>query len=386
MRGPALRRGVSIARLGRLVSRYAAAPGLLDALHALFILSQGPDGASGAPSLTELALAHLRKEKGRGRAAPRLTVGELFERRVSSFGRAQARSAAAAKRAGRYFCRRFGASTAVEDLSADAIREALARFRVPGAYNSYLRQLKSALNLAVAERELETSPASAVAPMRETWKEPAYFAAGRVERIFRILEAHPGAAESGVGAFLALGFFAGVRSAEILRARWEDVDLESAVVRIPRPKGHARGRRPRLVELEPNAAAWLRLWRDWTAAHLGSAAGPIVRDEHDVRNWKALRLAPEGLSWSNDAAHNAPRHTYATMHVAAFRDAAATALNLGHARGTAVLERHYRGLATRAEGEAYWRILPSPGPLPPPEPLPGRGRRTDLLPTTARER
>ena len=76
----------------------------------------------------------------------------------------------------------------------------------------------------------------------------------------------------------------------------------------------------------------------------------------------------------------------AGMHVAAFRDAAATALNLGHARGTAVLERHYRGLATRAEGEAYWRILPSPGPLPPPEPLPGRGRRTDLLPTTARER
>ena len=97
MSGRALRRGVSIARLGRLVSRYAAAPGLLDSLNALSLLSRGPDGASGAPSLTELALAHLRKEKGRGRAAPRLTVGELFERRVSSFGRAQARSAAAAK-------------------------------------------------------------------------------------------------------------------------------------------------------------------------------------------------------------------------------------------------------------------------------------------------
>ena len=373
------RGGPPIVRLGRLFARYASAPGLLDAVNALSILSRGPEGSAGAPSLTELALEHLRREKGRGRAVPRLSVEELFARRVSSFGRARTRSASAAERAGRYFCRRFGASTAVEDLSADAIREALSRFRVPGTYNSYLRQLKSALNLAVAERQLESSPASSVSAMRETWKEPAFFGAGRVERIFRVLEAHPGAAESGVGAFLTLGFFAGVRSAEILRARWEDVDFEGAVVRIPRPKGHARGRRPRLVELEPNAVAWLRLWRDWTAAHLGAAAGPIVRDEHDVRNWKALRLAPEGLSWGNDAAHNAPRHTYATMHVAAFRDAAATALNLGHVRGTAVLERHYRGLATRAEGEAYWKILPSPRPPAPPEPLPGQGRRSDLL-------
>ena len=66
------------------------------------------------------------------------------------------------------------------------------------------------------------------------------------------------------------------------------------------------------------------------------------------------------------------------MHVAAFRNAAATALNLGHGRSTEMLERHYRGLVPRSVAEAYWRILPSPGPLPPPEPAPGRGFRSDL--------
>ena len=75
---------------------------------------------------------------------------------------------------------------------------------------------------------------------------------------------------------------------------------------------------------------------------------------------------------------NVMRHTYATMHVAAFRDAAATALNLGHAGGTELLERHYRGIVPKAVADAYWRILPSPAPLPPPEPLPGRGFRSDL--------
>jgi hypothetical protein len=67
------------------------------------------------------------------------------------------------------------------------------------------------------------------------------------------------------------------------------------------------------------------------------------------------------------------------MHVAAFRDAAATALNIGHGRSTEMLERHYRGLVPQAVAERYWRIRPSAVPPPPPEPVPGRGFRSDLI-------
>ena len=55
------------------------------------------------------------------------------------------------------------------------------------------------------------------------------------------------------------------------------------------------------------------------------------------------------------------RHTYATMHVGAFRDAAATALNLGHGRSTAMLEQHYRGLVAKDVAERYWTIYPKEG-------------------------
>ena len=55
------------------------------------------------------------------------------------------------------------------------------------------------------------------------------------------------------------------------------------------------------------------------------------------------------------------RHTYATMHVAAFRNAPATALNLGHGRSTEMLEEHYRGLVARSTAERYWRIVPAEG-------------------------
>ena len=52
---------------------------------------------------------------------------------------------------------------------------------------------------------------------------------------------------------------------------------------------------------------------------------------------------------------------YATMHVAAFRNAPATALNLGHGRSTEMLEEHYRGLVARSTAERYWRIVPADG-------------------------
>ena len=360
----------SVVRLDALLARYASRPAVLDALHAMAVL----DGADGAPSLTELVLAHLRAARGRARALPPLSVGELFDRRLAAFSPAQGRSIGSVRSAGAFFRRAFGADAPVESLSREEILRALDRRRDPHTWNSLFALLRAACNWAVRAKLLDRSPVAGMHPKRIGWKEPGFLAPDRVESIFRAAEAHPGAAESGVGAFLALGFLAGVRTAEILRARWEDLDLDGAVLRIPKPKGFTRGRKPRLVELEPNAVAWLRRWRDWTAAHAGRAAGPVVRDEHDVRNWKALRLAPLGLSWTDNAA----RHTYATMHVGAFRNAAATALNLGHLRGTDLLDRHYRGLVPRAVAETYWRILPSAEPLPPPEPLPGRGFRSDL--------
>ena len=344
---------------------------LFDALNALALL----DAARSDTTLTELALAWRRS----GRAAPdrpRLSLREFFERYAARFAPEQTCSRALARSLGNLLCRALGPDLPMETLCAEDVAAVLARYKTPRSFNGMARRIGCALRWGGREGLCDPRLAEGV-PKRIDWPEPAFLRPDRVERILRIAEAHPGAAESGVGAFLALSFFAGVRTAEIWRARWEDVDLEGAVLRIPQPKGFTRGRKPRLVELEPNAVAWLRLWRDWTAAHAGRAAGRIVRDEHDIRNWKAKRLVPEGLSWGNGEAHNAGRHTYATMHVAAFRNAAATAINLGHIRGTDLLDRHYRGLAPQALAESYWRILPSRVPSAP-EPLPGRGFRSDL--------
>lgn len=183
----------------------------------------------------------------------------------------------------------------------------------------------------------------------------AFFPPCKVEAIMRRVESSP--PSSGAGVYFALGFFAGVRTAEIMRMEWADVNMDEGYVRVALPKGITNGARPRIVELERCAVEWLRLFR-----HAGNGAprsGALVHDTHLITDWKRRHLEPDGLSWGNDSFRNVMRHTYATMHVAAFRDPPATALNMGHAHASAVLERHYVGLATRSEGEAHWRIFPS---------------------------
>ena len=378
-RNPSFRK--SIVRLDALLAKYAASAGILDALHALAIL----DGVPGAASLTELVLAHLRRVGDRARPLPALTLRELFALRRDRYAPTQARSIAALDCAARFFCRRLGAETSVSQLDDESVGRALSEFASADSWNSLFRRLRLCLNWAVKERLLERSPLRALAPRRVDWREPAFFLPDRVERILRAAEVHPGPLEGSIGMQLALGFLAGVRTAEIHRARWEDLDLEAGAFRVPRPKGWTRGQKPRLVELEPGAVAWLRRWRDWTAAATGARpSGRIVARPFRLRQWKKRWLEPAGDSWGNDAADNCRsgnvmRHTYATMHVAAFRDAAATALNLGHGRSTEMLERHYRGLVPQAVAERYWRILPSAVPPPPPEPVPGRGFRSDLI-------
>lgn len=66
-----------------------------------------------------------------------------------------------------------------------------------------------------------------------------------------------------------------------------------------------------------------------------------------------IARAESGITWPS----NACRHSFASYHLAMNQDAAATALQLGHAN-TAVLFQHYRELATPETAKAYFDIAP----------------------------
>ena len=93
------------------------------------------------------------------------------------------------------------------------------------------------------------------------------------------------------------------------------------------------------MEVLPSLSSWLELG-----------------GELPVRN-KRKRLtalvAKCGLKWQQDIM----RHTFASYHLAMFRSAEKTALELGH-RDTTMLFSHYRELVQIADAEEYWSIKP----------------------------
>jgi integrase len=144
---------------------------------------------------------------------------------------------------------------------------------------------------------------------------------------------------------LAIGFFAGLRPAEIAGLDWRDVSLDAGLIRVT--PATAKKRRQRFVEIRPNLAAWLR--------PNVRRAGPVAPPANVFRRARAevLRRAqvPRWL-------HDGLRHSFGTYHLAAFGDANATAAQMGHRGSVDLVFLHYRALVSQAEATPYWNVFP----------------------------
>jgi integrase len=159
------------------------------------------------------------------------------------------------------------------------------------------------------------------------------------EQVARLVES---ASEETLPIF-ALGIFAGIRSAEVERLEWRHIKWDERLVEVPALSSKTASRR--LVRIEPNLFEWLKPYR--------GRQGLICPPNHSNRMIDDRRAAGI-LDWPN----NAMRHSYASYHLAAFRDAPALSLELGHVRPQTVFA-HYRELVTPAEAREFWRIVPT---------------------------
>lgn len=143
---------------------------------------------------------------------------------------------------------------------------------------------------------------------------------------------------------LAIGFFAGLRTAEIKGLDWSAIDLKTK--RIMVSPETAKKRRTRYVAIEPNLGAWL-------APHYRSN-GLVAPEGMKWRFRFDNVIEKAGVTWVK----NSMRHSFASHHYAAYGDAMKTANELGHRRDVDMLFEHYRGLVDKQDGEAYFKIMP----------------------------
>jgi integrase len=99
------------------------------------------------------------------------------------------------------------------------------------------------------------------------------------------------------------------------------------------------------VTLQPNLRAWLLPHRQ--------LKGAVTPGDDFKQLFEHVRVAAGMTDWPQ----NALRHSFASYHLAHFKNAAATALELGH-HDSRVTFAHYRELVKPKEAKRYWSIKP----------------------------
>jgi len=142
---------------------------------------------------------------------------------------------------------------------------------------------------------------------------------------------------------LAIGAFAGLREAEIQRLDWSEVDLTRAHIEVTAAK--AKTARRRIVQIQPNLAAWLRPY-----AMMKGHIVPVGAR----RKLERVRKAAGLTRWPK----NGLRHSFASYRLPAIHNAPQVAAELGHT-SPHLLYNTYRELVLPQEAERYWNIAPA---------------------------
>lgn len=143
---------------------------------------------------------------------------------------------------------------------------------------------------------------------------------------------------------IAVGGLAGLRSAELLRLDWADVWRVPGHIEITAGKSKTRQRR--LVQICAALQAWLEPYR----AHKTGKFWPGEEktfQEHFGKLCETAKITRKT---------NGLRHAFCTYHFALHTNENLTAQQAGNS--PTMIHSHYKGLATKAEAEKWFKVLP----------------------------
>ena len=140
---------------------------------------------------------------------------------------------------------------------------------------------------------------------------------------------------------VAIGAFAGLRSAEIARLDWKHVRFDRGFIECE--AAMTKTRRRRLVPITDNLRAWIE--------PLSVPEGPIVM-HRKLASAFLLLGARCGIPWKK----NALRHSYISYRLAQLPDTATVALECGNSPD--VIFSHYRELTTPEQAKEWFSIKP----------------------------
>jgi integrase len=230
----------------------------------------------------------------------------------------------------------------VRQLVPDDVRDFMAELKLgPRSFNNHLRSLRTFFKFCQARGWLsrEAELLEGIGKRKEALTDIEIFTSAELRKLLYTAPAK-------LAVCISLQAFAGVRSEELLRLVWSDLQRRKGFVEISAGKSKTAARR--LIPLLPNLAKWL-------------AGAPRLND----RVWPHSKpYLFEALSETADRAgvgwkSNALRHSFISYRLAALQDVARVALEAGNS--PAMVFRHYRELTTESEAIEWFSIVPASG-------------------------
>jgi integrase len=209
----------------------------------------------------------------------------------------------------------------------------------PVTRNNFRRLVVLMFNFAIGRGYTSSNPAEKTAKAREPKTKPGILS---VEQASALLSR----AAPEILPYIAIGLFAGLRRAEIERLDWSEVDFDSGHIEVTSEKSKSKVAN-RFITMQPNL-------REWLLPHRKLTGNVTPQDRFEFRQFFEQARKDAGIDEWPD---NALRHSFASYHVAKFRDAKGLALEMGH-MDSGMLFNHYRALVKQNEAERYWNIRP----------------------------
>jgi site-specific recombinase XerD len=334
---------------GVMLTRFQA----MDAKQAIDMLAAGGKNIT----LVECARAVLDGKTTDGITAS-VSVGEAYSGYVKSVqDRSEPYKRDVRLRVGTWVAA-FGGDRPVTDITAPDVKKYLTdKFYRQGdvgswvTYNNHLGNIKSFVSWCVSTEQgyMRDNALDGMKKIPIPYRQPEYMKATHVRGLFCELwnrrESKRGRADL---AYAVLSFFCGMRQSEIERVHLGEhavrINLEEGTIRVGIPKGVSKGIKPRAFTIPQQALAWMKAF-DFME---GAATSNKKFREHLVDAAEAAKVK---------LPKNAGRHTFITMFEAVHHDASALTAIVGNTDD--VRSRSYNGVELKAEGEAYFAIMPT---------------------------
>ena len=240
----------------------------------------------------------------------------------------------------RTYLLRFAASfqTNIGSINTGAITRWLDSLNVgPRSYNNVRQSVVTLFNFARRRGYLakgETTEAADVETVRDDEGEIAILTPDELAKLLR--ESKPL-----YQLYFALAAFTGIRSAELLRLEWNEINLEKGHIEVKARKAKTATRR--LVPIQSNLAKWLEPYR--------GSKGNLFKSRRTVDS--AIKFAKRlHVPWKA----NCLRHSYATYRLSLVPDAGRIALEMGNS--PAKLFTNYRELDRHNHAQEWFAIEP----------------------------